>query len=150
VAVTDATPIQEGRMMMKWHRILVTAYREWPEPEAVYRALDARLTFHGHVTIIHGDCPSGGDLFARQWAEREIMRGMRDGEALVRHEAYPALWDEFGKPAGPMRNKYMVQLEADECLAFPMPPSRGTISCMKLAQAAGITVINKGTVAEEH
>lgn len=132
--------------MTHWHRILVTGSREWDEPTAVYIALHERLMEHGRITVVHGDCPTGADRHARQWAEARILEGMRLGEAYIRHEAYPAPWEEFDKSAGPMRNKYMTQLEADECLAFPTPSSRGTVSCMKFAQGAGIPIDMLGTM----
>ena len=130
--------------MSDWYRVLITGSRAWDDTPALYRELNKRLIEHGRISVVHGDCPTGADLFAKQWAQEQIMAGMRQGEAWVRHEAYPALWDEFDKAAGPIRNKYMTQLEADECLAFPTAASRGTVSCMDLAWAAGIPVVNYG------
>jgi hypothetical protein len=128
--------------------VLVTGSREWDYPFVVYRALHDQLEEHGAIVVIHGDCPTGADAYAREWAERNILTGMRKGEARVGHEPYPAPWNELGKSAGPIRNKYMVQLGADICLAFPTPSSRGTISCMDLAAAAGIPILNYGTPRE--
>jgi hypothetical protein len=130
-----------------WH-VLVTGGRDWDYPFVVYGALHDQLVEHGHIVVVHGDCPTGADFEARRWAMRNILTGMRRGEAIVGHEAYPAYWDELGKSAGPIRNKYMVDLGADICLAFPTPASRGTISCMDLATAAGIPVLNYGTPRE--
>lgn len=129
-------------------RVLVTGSREWGEAHHVYSALAKQVIEYGEITVVHGDCPTGADLHARKWAQDRIKLGMQQGFAIVRHEAYPALWDDFDKAAGPIRNKYMVQLGADVCLAFPTSTSRGTISCMKLAQAAGIEVLNLGTIPE--
>lgn len=130
-------------------RILVTGSREWEDQDAVWMALHRQLQPDwGPVTVVHGDCPTGADLFARRWAEAMILRGMNVGAAWLHHEPYPARWDELGKSAGPIRNKYMVQLGADICLAFPTTSSRGTVGCMKLAQAAGIEVVNLGTLPE--
>lgn len=48
-------------------------------------------------------------------------------------------------PLAPIRNKQMVELGADLCLAFPDHPkghgSRGTWNCIDLAQQAGIPVL---------
>lgn len=131
-----------------WFRVLVTGSREWSDITAIPRILSDLLREHHRVTIVHGDCPTGADHHARVWAECGILHGMRHFEVTVRHEPYPALWNEFGKQAGPIRNRYMVGLGADVCLAFPTPSSRGTISCMDLAAAAGIPVINYGTPRE--
>lgn len=133
--------------MTHFHRILITGSRDWTNETGIYHALFGRLAMHANITVVQGDC-EGADLAAKEWAKAQILRGMRQGEAYVRLESYPALWDDFDKAAGPIRNKYMVQLEADECLAFPLPSSRGTIGCMKLAQAAGIPVVNLGTLPE--
>lgn len=130
--------------MSDFWRVLVTGSREWADRSMIHEVLDDKLFEHEFITVIHGDCPTGADLHARGWAEESILADMRRGEARVRHEAYPAFWDELGKSAGPIRNKYMVMLDADECIAFPTASSRGTVSCMKLAQAAGIPVINYG------
>jgi hypothetical protein len=130
-----------------WH-VLITGSREWDYPFVVYGALHDQLVEHGRIVVVHGDCPTGADRDARDWATRNILTGMRKGEAIVGHEAYPAYWTELGKSAGPIRNKDMVDLGADICLAFPTPSSRGTISCMDLASAAGIHVVNYGTPRE--
>lgn len=133
--------------MTHWHRILITGSRAWIMEPIIYEALYERLAQHGRITIIQGDC-DGADLMAKSWAREQILQGMHMGVAHVRLESYPALWDDFDKAAGPIRNKYMVQLGADECLAFPLPQSRGTIGCMKLAQAEGIPVTNLGALPE--
>jgi hypothetical protein len=131
-----------------FRHVLVTGSREWDYPFVVFRALHEQLEEAGSIVVVHGDCPTGADAYAREWAQRNILTGMRKGEARVGHEAYPAYWDELGKSAGPIRNRYMVQLGADICLAFPTPSSRGTISCMDLAAAAGIPILNYGTPRE--
>jgi hypothetical protein len=59
-------------------------------------------------------------------------------------EAYPADWATFGKAAGPRRNAVMVASGADAVLAFPLGRSPGTRHCMRLAEKAGIRVINFG------
>ena len=54
-------------------------------------------------------------------------------------EGHPAEW-RGGRLCGPERNAHMVSLGADLCLAFPLPSSRGTRNCMRLAREAGIPV----------
>ena len=132
--------------MAEFFRVLVTGSRRWCDDALVHSLLDERLTEQGFITVIHGDCPTGADKFARTWAERAILLDMRQNFANIRHEPYPAYWNELGKSAGPIRNRYMVELGADVCLAFPDAESRGTVSCMKFARAAGIPVLNYGTV----
>lgn len=119
-------------------RILVTGSRDWSDGPAVYQAIDQYAYEIGpteQLTIVHGDCPTGADRIAKQWALEHDSRG-------VYEEPHPALWDIDGYPqAGPMRNQRMVDLGADICLAFPLDGSRGTRDCMRRAKAAGIPVL---------
>lgn len=48
--------------------------------------------------------------------------------------------NDFCPAAGPLRTRDMVALGADLVLAFPLGPSRGTRSCMRLARQAGLSV----------
>ena len=112
-------------------RILVTGSREWSNQAAIDYAL--ALAFAGEDTVIvHGDCPTGADRLAKEWAER----------FGVQQEAHPADGETHGKAAGPKRNQEMVDLGADVCLAFPLGESRGTRDCMRRASEAGIPVID--------
>jgi hypothetical protein len=46
------------------------SYREW---QVVYKALDAKLIEHGdNLIVIHGDCKTGADRFAGQWARQNV------------------------------------------------------------------------------
>lgn len=51
----------------------------------------------------------------------------------IQIEAYPANWNEFGKRAGPIRNKEMVD-NATHAIYFWDGKSSGTANCIKLAQ----------------
>lgn len=110
-------------------RILITGSRKWSNKEALYAALKAH-TEHldpSHVTIVHGDCPTGADALADKYAREQGFHV----------EKYPADWSK-GRSAGPMRNKLMVSKGADVCLAFPLGSSPGTRGCMRFANEAGI------------
>lgn len=71
----------------------------------------------------------------------------RYGQRLfnLQAEVHRADWKKYGRAAGPIRNKQMVELGADLCLAFPDHPkgegSRGTWNCVDLAQQARIPVL---------
>lgn len=99
-------------------RILITGSRDWPDDGSVGRAIQAAMTNpvpHLTATIVHGDA-IGADTWAKQYAEAQAP--------WIEHEAYPVTASNVkmqGKRAYYLRNKYMVDLGADICLAFVMP-----------------------------
>jgi len=58
----------------------------------------------------------------------------------VTESIHAANWGDFGKAAGPIRNREMAQAGADLCLAFPLGESRGTWNCVNECKKAGIPV----------
>jgi hypothetical protein len=117
------------------YRILVTGSRDWTDEDAISRAVIGWLTEHGwpFPVIVHGGA-RGADTLAHRFAARW-------GFVSERH---PAGWEQYGRSAGHRRNAEMVALGADVCLAFPLGVSPGTRGCMRLAEAAGIQVVNCG------
>lgn len=107
-------------------KVLVTGSRDWQTPQDVFDALDAAAP----DVVIHGGCPTGADAFAEQWC---IQSG-------TPQEVYEAEWERFGKRAGFLRNRRMVEQSPDLVLAFSRNESRGTAMTMKLAHEAGIEV----------
>jgi hypothetical protein len=110
-------------------RVLVTGSRDWTDRGAVYRALhhhvvdqhwekgyDSKGIFVNWVkpddfVLVHGACPTGADAIADDWCI---------GWHFVA-ERHPADWQQHGKRAGFLRNKHMVDLGVDLCLAFLNP-----------------------------
>ena len=87
-------------------------------------------------TIIVGDCPSGVD-----WCVRTHAKSRPD---LV-VEVFEADWATFGKSAGPIRNRRMVERLIDlshtteiDAYAFPFGESRGTRNCIQELNKAGV------------
>ena len=115
-------------------RILVTGSRDWTDREVIDSALwQAWIDLGGDpaTVLVQGECHLGGaDLIAKQAWE---LNGMPV-------ESHPAEMGPDGHVLGPKRNAHMVSLGADLCLAFPLPASRGTKNCMRLAHEAGIPV----------
>ena len=75
-----------------------------------------------HMTPFHTKCDTvmcgeakGADTLGKQWAE----------ENYIDVKSFPADWDKYGKAAGPIRNREMVQ-ESDFIVAFWDGKSRGT------------------------
>lgn len=130
--------------VMRNYRVLVTGSRDWTDREVLMarldESLDAALRAGMPMVLVHGACPKGADNLADQWAR------LRD----VTTEPHPADWSK-GHGAGYARNKEMVDLGADICLAFMMPcskpscrqqgfhPSHGTFHCASLAAGDFIT-----------
>lgn len=109
----------------------MTGSRDWPSRGFVYLELAKAATEVG-VVVVHGDCPTGADRFADEWAE---------WQADVTVERHPAEWDKYGKSAGFRRNAEMVNLGADVCLAFIKNGSKGASMTADLAEQAGIPTI---------
>lgn len=110
-------------------RILVTGARDWDDVGEIYTQLFPYMCV-GNV-LVHGGCPTGADAIANKiWREK--------GLAV---EVYPAEWKMYGRAAGPIRNKLMVDSKPDLVLAFRFVESRGTKNCVMLARKANLRVI---------
>ena len=96
----------------------------------MHRVLDMRQQADPDLTICVGDCPTGADRIAFDWAVTNEVPVQR----------FVAHWLELGRAAGPDRNQRMVDSGADLCLAFPLDGSKGTQDCMRRARDAGIPV----------
>lgn len=92
------------------------------------------------IVVVHGDCPTGADAMAEDFVLRS-RAFLRSKGYDIRTEKHPADWNQYGRAAGPRRNKEMIALGADVCLAFNRGNSRGTSGTMKLAEEAGIEVL---------
>lgn len=119
-------------------RLLITGSRDWTDQPTIGNLIVAVMTEfaveHGldwnnpdWVTIVHGDCPTGADAMADEFARKFGYKV----------ESHPADWS-VGKKAGYIRNKKMVDLGADVCLAFIKNNSKGATMTVDLAQKAGI------------
>ena len=81
------------------------------------------------VTIITGECPTGVDQAAIDWA---VVN-------WTGYKGFPADWKTHGKAAGPIRNKQMLdEGKPDVVVAFP--GGKGTANMVKLAREAGVPV----------
>lgn len=114
------------------YRILVTGSRIWTDGVTIATAISSIPILAGvRPVVVHGACRSGADALADIVADRL-------GMAVERH---PAIWRPHGiynPHAGLVRNRQMVELGADICLAFIVGNSRGASHCARLAEEAGI------------
>lgn len=79
--------------------------------------------------IIEGEA-GGADTLAREYAKGQGIHVL----------PFPAQWDLYGKPAGPIRNAEMLRVgQPDLIVAFP--GGSGTANMIKQAKKAGVKVI---------
>lgn len=121
-------------------RIIITGSRIYPDRDIVTHELDRVYDGLGErelpLTVVHGGCPTGADLFAHEWCESHPEE--------VTELVYRADWEKHGKAAGPLRNQQMVAGGAALVLAFPLAGerklSRGTWNTVQRAWMAGLEV----------
>lgn len=111
-------------------RILITGSRYFTNTSMIRQALKEAIgdTPCKDVVVVHG---------AAKGADSDSGRIARELGARV--EEHPADWSQ-GRSAGPARNRKMVSLGADVCLAFLTKGAKnaGTLSCVRYAKEAGI------------
>jgi hypothetical protein len=128
-AGASRSPFSASLDLRPVRRILVTGSRRWADHRSIHATLDDALArAAGPLIVVVGDCPTGADLAARNWTSTHHV-GL---------EIHTADWRRHGRAAGPLRNQAMVDAGADECLAFSLPGSRGTLDCMRRARRAAI------------
>lgn len=91
------------------------------------RVQDALQELPADAVLVHGDGSGADRLAAQVWAAAGRM-----------HEAHPADWARYGKAAGVIRNREMVDSGVDLVLAFP--GGTGTADTVARATAAGVPV----------
>lgn len=108
-------------------RVLVCGDRHWTDRDSI-RARLSRLPTG--TIIIEGEAP-GADTLAREVAEELGLEVRR----------FPAQWDRYGRAAGPVRNRRMLEEQPDLVIAFhhDLSKSRGTANMVQLAARAGVT-----------
>lgn len=107
-------------------KILVCGGRDYTDFSRIQEVLNMRIDTGD--TLIHG-AANGADSLAAKWA---AMRG-------VKTIAFPANWAKYGRSAGPVRNKLMLDQNPDMVIAFP--GGRGTAHMVRIAKDAKIPVV---------
>ena len=122
-------------------KILVCGDRNWVDQAAITRELlgylrtttpPSKPVSPNTITVIHGDA-RGADRLAGEVARCLGMKVKR----------YPADWAQYGRAAGPIRNKRMLEEgKPDLVLAFhpDLRQSRGTAHMVSIAKKAGVPV----------
>jgi hypothetical protein len=109
-------------------RVGCTGGRKYADKTKVFQTLDKLLTVRQDFVIIVGDA-KGADELVRQWCE------LRN----VPVEVYYADWDTYGKAAGPMRNRAMLESGIKYLVAFP--GNAGTKDMTTICKKSNIVVL---------
>lgn len=109
-------------------KILVCGSRIWTSYERIAEVLGRYFPIS---EIIHGGCV-GADAMAGDYAKAT------DTKCTV----YPADWNRYGKAAGPIRNRLMLDQKPNLVIAFheEIDKSKGTRDCYEEAIRRGIPV----------
>jgi hypothetical protein len=109
--------------------VVVTGGRDYDDRATLYRELDAFRKLRPIWLLVQGG-QKGADTLAKEWA---IERG-------VTYQTVNANWDRYGRAAGPIRNRAMLEAhKPDYVVAFP--GHDGTANCVRQARARGIPVL---------
>lgn len=146
-------------------RVLVTGSRDWRSYMTVASKIveamaditpirEGQYDYNdGDWVIVHGDCPTGADYFAEQFGRGSLYKTephpadwdncvptCKPGHRRKRWVKESQQWEEYCPSAGHRRNRVLVALGADICVAFIRNNSKGATHTADLAEKAGIPV----------
>lgn len=112
-------------------RFLFCGSRDWTDRRPVRSAMDMLVRVHKQFLVIEGGAP-GLDTLAGQIAD----------ELGLPHATMKANWPFYGRAAGPIRNRWMLDLDPDKVFAFhrDIRKSKGTKDCVDEARRRKIRV----------
>jgi len=112
-------------------KVLICGDRNWTNRETI-RSWIATLQDWGYDTVIEGEA-RGADTIAAEEAVRAGMTVLR----------YPANWAGYGRGAGPIRNRQMLDQKPDLVVAFhpDLSKSKGTADTVCEAKRRSIEVV---------
>ena len=111
-------------------KVLCCGSRTFTDLKVIINAFESLLQEGPIDSVIQGGA-MGADYFSSLEAAR---RGIKVFE-------YPAEWEKYGRSAGYVRNKQMLDEKPDVVLAFQVGKSPGTQNMIEIAQKKGIRVI---------
>ncbi len=110
-------------------KVIIAGSRYFTDYQKLKKECDQLLQNQKNIVIVSGDHYKGADKLGIQYANEK-------GFNLIK---FPAEWNKFGKAAGPIRNKQMVNY-ADVLIAFWDRKSKGTASIIRFAKNKGLLV----------
>ena len=105
--------------------IVIGGCRNFNDRSVVFQCLDEYLKLYkntSEIIFLSGHC-SGVDLLAEEYAKQYHYK----------LKIFPAEWGKYGRAAGSIRNKTMVE-KSDVVIAFWDGKSRGTKNLIELAK----------------
>ena len=109
-------------------RVLVCGGRNFTDYKFFKLWMDVRFPIRDDLVIITG-MATGADIQAFNWAFEEELEVLK----------YPANWTKYGRAAGLIRNKQMLD-EGKPDLVIAFPGGRGTADMVSRARKAGVNV----------
>lgn len=107
-------------------KVIVTGGRNYKNKQFLFEKLDElNANF-----IIEGGA-NGADALAREYVTEKRLQG----------KTYYADWDTYGRSAGPIRNKEMLESNKD-AIVVVFPGGAGTRNCHNLAIKLGMKVVD--------
>ena len=100
-------------------KLAIVGSRNYNNFEEFSKTIDKYLPIS---EIISGGC-RGTDLMAKRYAMQN----------KINYKEFPADWKRYGKAAGPIRNKLIVDA-SDAVIAFLSPSSKGTLNSINYAK----------------
>lgn len=116
--------------------VLCSGDREWDDLPVIQHCFDELIDEFGEITlVVQGEC-RGADIMCRDEAKR------RDIPVV----GYPANWNKYGKSAGPIRNREMLDKHPDVDLVIGfhnnLEESKGTKDMLTEAQRREINTLH--------
>ena len=110
-------------------KILICGDRNWFDENKICCEL---LQLNDKEDIIITGGAQGADSIANKIANNLLFKTM----------VFPADWKKYGRAAGPIRNRQMLDLKPDKVIAFhtDITKSKGTADCVNEAKRRGIKV----------
>lgn len=109
-------------------RVLVYGGRDFTNKRLAFNAIDLLHKEYGFTLVIDG-MARGADTIAYNWAKDKGLLS----------ERYPANWNKYGRAAGVIRNKQMLD-EGKPDIAVAFPGGAGTSNMTRQLLEAGVLV----------
>lgn len=111
-------------------RLIICGGRDFSDYDLFTEKLNRLMAYYENILIISGHA-SGADTFAEQYA----------GEHNIPIKVFRAEWKKYGRAAGPIRNRSMLEFAKEGTpvvAAFWDGKSRGTGNMINMAKTAGV------------